>query len=264
MKVGRGTGPRAETDHALAGRLAEATGRLLLDLLEDPPPRSGWPLEYLGDRRAHEFLVAEIERHRPDDAILSEEGDDDPSRLDSSRVWIVDPLDGSSDYGWSGQWAVHVGLAEDGVPVAGAVAVPALDSTFVTDPAPSPIVSRTGPRPVVVVARSRRHIDGHLCAAGLDAEVIALGSAGVKAMAVVRGEADAYVHGGGLYEWDSCAPVAVARAAGLHASRLDGSPLEYNKIDPWSPGLVICRPGIADDLLDVLARALGLRGETPQ
>ena len=245
------------SDHALAAQLAEATAHRLVELLDDQASyRQGRGIEHLGDLRSHEFLSAELARHRPDDAVLSEEGEDDRSRLDAARVWIVDPLDGSSDYGWSDQWAVHVGLVEAGVPIAGAVAIPALGETYATDPVPEPIMSRVGPRPVVVVARSRRHTDGRLLAAGLDADVIAIGSAGVKAMAVVRGEADAYVHGGGLYEWDTCAPVAVARAAGLHASRLDGSPLEYNKADPWSPGLVICRPEIAEDLLDVLTKAM--------
>jgi 3'(2'), 5'-bisphosphate nucleotidase len=249
---------RAIGDHQLAARLAEQTGELLVELLADPAvSRSDWSLEYLADRSAHEFLVAELARHRPDDAVLSEEGDDDPSRLDASRVWIVDPLDGSSDYGWNGQWAVHVGLAESGRPIAGAVAVPALGTTYVSDPAPEPITSRVGSRPVVVVARSRRHIDGAVLADSFDAEVVAVGSAGVKAMAVVRGEADAYVHGGGLYEWDSCAPVAVAQAAGLHCSRLDGSPLAYNKADPWSPGLIICRPALADPIMEVLLASLG-------
>ena len=245
------------SDHVLAARLAQSAADLLVDILDDrAPAENGWRLEHLGDRRSHGFLVAELHRHRPEDAVLSEEGHDDLTRLDAERVWIVDPLDGSSNYGWSDQWAVHVGLVEAGVPTAGAVAVPCFGRTYATDPAPEPIMSRVGPRPVVVVARSRHHIDGRLLASALGAEVLAIGSAGVKAMAVVRGEADAYVHGGGLYEWDSCAPVAVAQAAGLHASRLDGSPLEYNKADPWSPGLVICQRHIADELLEILKKAL--------
>lgn len=240
-------------DHALAHRLAQATGELLVDLLTDAAADSPWSLDDLGDRRAHEYLMVELGRHRPDDAVLSEEGDDDGDRLEADRVWIVDPLDGSSDYGWTGQWAVHVGLVESGTPTAGAVAIPALGETYATDSPPDPVRESVGERPIVVVSRSRRHIDGHLIAGGLGARVVAVGSAGVKAMAVVRGEADAYVHGGGLYEWDSCAPVAVARAAGLHTSGIDGSPLEFNQARPWSPGLVICRPSLADDLLDVLA-----------
>lgn len=245
-------------DHALARRLAAETGALLVDLLADPTARArGWSIEYLGDLRAHEHLVGELAHSRPDDAVLSEEGHDDRRRLASERVWIVDPLDGSSDYGWSGQWAVHVGLVRSGVPVAGAVAIPSLGQTFGTDTASPSDSARSGGRPRVVVARSRRHVDGQLFAAALGAEVIAVGSAGVKAMAVVRGEADAYVHGAGMYEWDSCAPVAVAAAAGLHCSTLTGDELRYNKPDPWSRGLVICRPELADGVLTVLSRALG-------
>jgi len=167
-------------------------------------------------------------------------------------VWIVDPLVGSSDFGWSDTWAVHVSQVENGKPTAGAVSVPGWDTTWATEPMPQPIMSRVGERPRILVSRSRRHIDGRLLAEGLGAEVLAVGSAGVKAMAVVRGEVDAYVHGGGLYEWDSCAPVAVAEAAGLVACRLDGSELWFNKDDPWSPGLVICRPELAEGITRVM------------
>ncbi|NIR37725.1 MAG: 3'(2'),5'-bisphosphate nucleotidase CysQ [Actinobacteria bacterium] len=241
-------------DHALAARVASATGELLVELLEGPDPdHGGWSsLEYRGDRSAHEFIVRQLREHRPEDAVLSEEGRDDRSRLDADRVWIVDPLDGSSDFGWSDHWSVHVGLVQEGRPVAGAVAVPGWDTTWATEPTPEPIMSRYGARPRVVVARSRRHIDGRRLQEGLGADVMAVGSAGVKAMAVVRGEVDAYVHGGGLYEWDSCAPVAVALAAGLAACALDGAALEFNKSDPWSPGLIICRPELLDAIVSVM------------
>ena len=238
-------------DHALAARLADETGRLLLDLLNDPAGPKGWGLEMAGDRQAHEFLVEELRRHRPGDAVLSEEGHDDRRRLDAERVWILDPLDGSSDFGISGAWSVHVALCQRGVPVAGAVAVPAWDTTFATDPAPRPTMCRVGRRRVVV-ARSRGHIDGNRLSR-LGVEVLTMGSAGVKAMTVVRGEMDAYVHGGGLYEWDTCAPAAVAQAAGLHVCSADGSPLRFNNPRPHTPGLVICRPDFADELLEVLA-----------
>ena len=238
-------------DHALAARLADETGQLLTDLLNDPSGPTGWGLEMAGDRQAHEFLAGELRRCRPDDAVLSEEGRDDGRRLDFERVWIIDPLDGSSDFGVSGAWSVHVALCRGGVPVAGAVAVPAWDATFATDPAPRPTMCRVGRRRVVV-ARSRGHIDGRRLAESLDAEVVAMGSAGVKAMTVVRGEMDAYVHGGGLYEWDACAPAAVAQAAGLHVCSADGSPLRFNNPRPHTPGLVICRPDIAEDLLAAL------------
>ena len=238
------------SDHALAARIASDAGDLLVRLLEDPTANGrGWSsIEYTGDRSAHNFIVAELGRERPDDHVLSEEGHDDRARLDADRVWIVDPLDGSADFGWSDNWSVHVALVENGRPTAGAVAVPGWNTTWATEPIPKPIMSRVGDRPRIVVSRSRRHIDGRLLQEGLGAEVIAVGSAGVKAMAVVRGEVDAYVHGGGLYEWDSCAPAAVAQAAGLVACRLDGSPLWFNKEDPWSPGLVICRPELVDDI----------------
>ena len=242
----------ASDDHALAARLAEGTGRLLLDLLNDPSGPHGWDLEMAGDRQAHEFLVEELRRHRPGDAVLSEEGRDDRRRLDAERVWILDPLDGSSDFGVSGAWSVHVALCERGVPTAAAVAVPAWGTTFATDPPPEPTMCRVGRRRVVV-ARSRGYSDGRRLSQQLDVEVVAMGSAGVKAMAVVRGEVDAYVHAGGLYEWDTCAPAAVALAAGMHASGVDGSPLRFNHARPHTPGLVICRPDFADELLEALA-----------
>jgi 3'(2'), 5'-bisphosphate nucleotidase len=243
------------SDHALAARIASDTGDLLTRLLEDPDATgAGWQsIEYTGDRAAHNFIVAELARERPDDHVLSEEGSDNPARVEADRVWIVDPLDGSADFGWSDHWSVHVALVENGRPTAGAVAVPGWDTTWATEPTPQPIMSRLGDTPRIVVSRSRRHIDGRLLQDGLGAEVFAVGSAGVKAMAVVRGEVDAYVHGGGLYEWDSCAPAAVAEAAGLVACRLDGSPLWFNKQDPWSPGLVISRPEIADQITEAMS-----------
>ena len=242
----------ATGDHALAARLADETGRLLIDLLNDPSGPQGWGLEMAGDRRAHEFLVGELRRHRPADAVLSEEGRDDRRRLDAERVWILDPLDGSSDFGVSGAWSVHVALCERGVPTAAAVAVPAWNTTFATDPPPRPTMCRVGRRRVVV-ARSRGHTDGRRLAERLDADVVTMGSAGVKAMAVVRGEVDAYVHAGGLHEWDTCAPAGVAQAAGLHVSCADGSPPRFNNPRPHTPGLVICRPDFAEELLEALA-----------
>ena len=243
------------SDHALAARIADQAGELLVGLLGDPVA-TGWgrhSIEYTGDRSAHDFIVKELARERPDDHVLSEEGRDDRGRLRADRVWIVDPLDGSSDFGWSDHWSVHVALVENGRPTAGAVAVPGWETTWTTEPMPQPIMSRVGNQPRIVVSRSRHHMDGRRLVEGLGAEVLAVGSAGVKAMAVVRGEVDAYVHGGGLYEWDSCAPVAVAEAAGLVACGLDGRPLEFNKNDPWSPGLIICRPHLAEAIVDVMS-----------
>ena len=250
---GRRTGEMPVVDdHALAARLAHDAGQLLVGLLSDPSAPQGWGLEKAGDRNAHEFLVDELRRHRRGDAVLSEEGRDDRRRLDAERVWIVDPLDGSSDFGVTGAWSVHVALCQGGVPTAAAVAVPAWDMTFGTDPPAQPTMCRVGRRRVVV-PRARGHIDGRRLTRTLDVEVVAMGSAGVKAMAVVRGEMDAYVHGGGLYEWDTCAPAAVALAAGLHASDASGEPLRFNNSHPYTPGLVICRPDFADELMDALA-----------
>jgi len=243
------------SDHALAFRVASQTGELLQRMLDEPQrAKRGWmSLEYAADRAAHEFIVKELAEHRPDDAVLSEEGRDLSSRLSAERVWIVDPLDGSNDFGWSAHWSVHVALVEANRPTAGAVAVPGWDTTWATEPTPQPIMSRVGDQPRVLVSRSRRHVDGRVLQRALDAEILAVGSAGVKAMAVVRGEVDAYVHGGGLYEWDVCAPAAVAQAAGLAACRLDGSELCFNKADPWSPGLIICQPALCDRIVDAMS-----------
>lgn len=207
-----------------------------------------------GDRQAHELLATELAAARPSDAVLSEEGADDGARLDAERVWVVDPLDGTREYSEPGRtdWAVHVALVVGERPVAGAVALPALGPTLSTaDPPPLP-AARTGP-PRLVVSRSRPPAQADTVAAALGAAVVPLGSAGAKSMAVVRGEADVYVHAGGQYEWDSCAPAAVASAAGCAVSRLDGSPLRYNQPDPYLPDLVICRPELAATVLAALA-----------
>jgi 3'(2'), 5'-bisphosphate nucleotidase len=217
----------AETDSELARRLATETGRLLVRTRA----------EGNGDQRAQDFLAAQLKEHRPDDAALSEEAPDDPRRLTADRVWIIDPLDGSREYAEPGRtdWAVHVALWERGELTAGAVALPA----FEPGPLPPPGQLR------IVVSRTRPPDFAHRVAEELGAVLVPMGSAGAKTMAVVRGEADAYLHAGGMHEWDSAAPVFVARAAGLHASRADGSPLRYNQPDPWLPDLLICRPELA-------------------
>jgi len=241
-------------DHTLAARLATNAGRMLIDLraraAADGPDIDGKALGREGDRRAHDLLMAGLAEARPDDAVLSEEGVADPARLSARRVWIVDPLDGTREYGEvpRADWAVHVSLAIDGDPVAGAVALPARDLTLATDPAPPPPPAWGGP-PRVLVSRSRPPAEAARVAEALGGELVPLGSAGAKAMAVVLGDADVYAHSGGQYEWDSAAPVAVARAAGLHASRLDGSPLVYNRPDPYLPDLLICRPDLADQVI---------------
>jgi 3'(2'), 5'-bisphosphate nucleotidase len=255
--------PRASADdHALAAELATTAGRRLVELrgagaASDRVAEGARALGTRGDRVAHELLVAALAEARPADVVLSEEGRDDAARLAAARVWIVDPLDGTREYGEVPRtdWAVHVALVIDGEPVAGAVALPARDLTLATDPAaPPPPPAPSGSSALrVVVSRSRPPAEASRIAAALGGELVALGSAGAKAMAVVLGDADVYAHSGGQYEWDSAAPVAVALAAGLHASRLDGSPLVYNRPDPYLPDLLICRPELADRVIAAAA-----------
>ena len=245
----------APSDHELAGRVATAAGELLVALRAELEAARTWPEDVgdAGDRQAHHLIVDRLREERPDDGLLSEEGRDDLSRLEARRVWIVDPLDGTREYSEPGRsdWAVHVALTVDGQPVAGAVALPARGLTLTTDPAPSPVAPHEGP-PRLVVSRSRPPHQALRIREAIGGELLPLGSAGAKAMAVVLGEADVYAHAGGQYEWDSCAPAAVALAAGLHVSRLDGSPLTYNHRDPWLPDLLICRPELAPAVLVAL------------
>ncbi|MEU4802849.1 3'(2'),5'-bisphosphate nucleotidase CysQ [Actinosynnema sp. NPDC023587] len=246
------TGTPTTDDHALAARLAGDAGRVLTGLRADLGFADPGHLRASGDRRAHEFLVAALGRERPGDAVLSEEGAADPRRLDADRVWIVDPLDGSREYAEPGRtdWAVHVALWERGALVAGAVAVPARDLVLTTADPPRPRPDRaTSSRLRLAVSRTRPPELTTRLAEALGARVVPMGSAGVKIAAVLLGEADAYVHAGGQHEWDSAAPVAVAVAAGCHASRTDGSPLVYNRAGAWLPDLVVCRPGHRSRLL---------------
>ncbi|MCY4518888.1 MAG: 3'(2'),5'-bisphosphate nucleotidase CysQ [Acidimicrobiaceae bacterium] len=246
-------------DHALAASVATETGALLVEV-RDRLFSSGagtWEVRDTGDVEAHRHIVQRLAEARPDDAILSEEGKDDLARLSADRVWIVDPLDGTREFSEPGRsdWAVHIALVEDGVPTAGAVALPAVGQTLCTDPEPCLPEPHNG-QPRLVVSRSRPPAAAVIIAEALDAELMTLGSAGAKAMAVVLGMADIYAHSGGQFEWDNCAPVAVARAAGLHASRCDGSELEYNFADPWLPDVLICRPEFAEDALDALRKVI--------
>ncbi|WP_299954962.1 3'(2'),5'-bisphosphate nucleotidase CysQ [uncultured Modestobacter sp.] len=242
------------SDAALAAELATAAGELLLRVrgrhFADAAARKA-----AGDAESHRFLLERLRTARPEDAVLSEEGVDDRARLATDRVWIVDPLDGTREFAEPDRrdWAVHVALWQAGDLVAGAVALPAEGRTPSTaEPVTLP-ARRPGPLRLAV-SRSRPPALVQELAVRLDAELVPMGSAGVKAVSVLDGATDAYVHGGGQYEWDSAAPVAVARAAGLHTSRLDGAPLRYNQPDPHLPDLVVCRPELADQLLAAIAQ----------
>ncbi|MEP9363758.1 3'(2'),5'-bisphosphate nucleotidase CysQ [Nocardioides sp. CN2-186] len=238
----------ATDDHVLATWLATVAGERLLEVRGEG--LEGRELKDAGDRAAHELLMGLLAEHRPDDAVLSEEGKDDKARLEASRVWIVDPLDGTREFSEPPRddWAVHVALWQDGDLVAGAVAQPVLGETFNTGQ-PSVVPPSSAARPRIAVSRSRPPEFVTVLAEEIDAELVAMGSAGVKVMSVVRDITDAYVHAGGQYEWDSAAPVAVARAAGLFTSRIDGTPLEYNQDDVYLPDLIVCRPELAERIV---------------
>ena len=246
---------RVEPDAELAARLATQAGHLLV-AVRDELTRGGapaWQVMDAGDLASQRFLAEELAKARPDDAVLSEEGVEDPRRFGADRVWIVDPLDGTSEFGEFGRhdWAVHVALWDGDHFGAGAVSLPALDITFCTDPPPVvPLSGRSRPR--LVTSRTRNPYVAVIVATALEADAVRLGSAGAKAMTVVSGEADIYVHDGGMYQWDSAAPAAVALAAGLHVSRIDGSPMVFNDRDPWLPDLLICRPEYAEPALQAL------------
>jgi 3'(2'), 5'-bisphosphate nucleotidase len=269
-------------DHALARELASEAGRRLLELRA----RDGQPdvLRKAGDRLSHEFLSEQLAARRPGDVLLSEEGADNPARLAASRVWIVDPLDGTREFGEPGRtdWAVHVALWERDAPgelTAAAVALPAQGQVWSTlDPPPEhcgtetamtgTLPHRSGPpaapgaaggRMRIVVSRTRAPGLAREVSARLGAELVPLGSAGAKVTAVVGGEADAYLHAGGFYEWDTAAPVAVARAAGLFASRIDGSALAYNQAELLMPDILVCRPALAGALLQAIREVTDAR-----
>jgi 3'(2'), 5'-bisphosphate nucleotidase len=236
------------TDEELAARLADGAGRLLLELRQTRF-LEGRTLGIVGDKVANAFILTTLREWRPRDPILSEESPDSAERLGSERVWIIDPLDGTREYSeHRGDWAVHVALAIGGRPVLGAVAVPAKGALYRSDRCAAPKPSRRT-RPLMLVSRTRPPAEVEEIAALLDAELLPMGSAGAKAMAVVAGEADLYYHAGGQYEWDNCAPAAVALGAGLHATRVDGSPLVYNQADTLMPDLLISRPELAEQVV---------------
>lgn len=240
-------------DHELAAHLATQAGRLLLAVRDERRDAPTAERKAAGDQQSHDFLMRALAEAAPADAVLSEEGDDDARRLDADRVWIVDPVDGTREFAEAGRsdWAVHVALWERGELTAGAVALPAQDLTLATPAvpalparagAPRIVVSRTRPPQVALEVRDR-----------LGGILVEMGSAGAKVLSIIQGISDVYVHAGGQYEWDSAAPVAVARAAGLHCSRIDGSPLVYNRADPLLPDLLVCRQEFATAVLAVTA-----------
>jgi 3'(2'), 5'-bisphosphate nucleotidase len=239
------------SDHAVAARLATQAGELLLGVRDELADASAGERKDAGDKRSHDFLMEALASERPGDAVLSEEGADDPIRLSANRVWIVDPLDGTREFSELGRddWAVHVALWQDGEIIAGAVTLPAQGVTFTTPDVSPPPAAPVRPR--IVVSRTRPPAIALAVRDALDGTLVEMGSAGAKVAAVVQGRADVYVHAGGQYEWDSAAPVAVARAAGLHTSRIDGSPLRYNQADVLLPDLVVCRPELAEAVLAV-------------
>jgi 3'(2'), 5'-bisphosphate nucleotidase len=263
----------ASADHRLAADLAAEAGQRLLKLRArfdagpGPDPAQAATvaatLRSQGDQQSHEFITSELARDRPGDSVLSEEGADDRARLLASRVWIVDPLDGTREFGEPGRtdWAVHVALWEDGALTAGAVALPAQGMVLATGgplPDPGPSLTPPGDRTLrIVVSRTRPPELAQRLSQTVGAELVPLGSAGAKAAEVILGRADAYVHSGGQYEWDSAAPVAVALAAGLHASRIDGSVLVYNQDPPSLPDILICRADLAGLLLEAIGSVRG-------
>ncbi len=243
------------SDHALAAELATGAGGLLLELRhrldEGEDPKS---VKDAGDAASHNWLAGQLQQRRPNDFVLSEEAAADPERVNAERLWIIDPLDGTREFGEVGRtdWAVHVALVVGGEPVAGAVALPGMNLTLGTAEPPS-VPGNLGRAPVVVVSRTRPPAAAQAVCDALNGTLLPMGSAGAKAMSVVRGEADVYVHTGGQYEWDSAAPVAVALAAGLHCCRADGSPLVYGQPSTYLPDLVIVRPELAEATLRAVA-----------
>ena len=243
-------------DHELAAAIARDAGQLLLQIRASAQAEGldEKALKSRGDLGSNDFILERLHAERPDDAILSEESKDDLVRVGASRVWIVDPVDGTREYSEGrSDWAVHVALVADGQPIAAAVALPGFDEVLNMEP----VAAIAPPTDTIrlVVSRTRPPKLAEYLAQQLGAELVPMGSAGAKAMSVLRGESDVYAHSGGQFEWDSCAPVGVALAAGLHCSRLDGSRLLYNNADPYLPDLLICRPELAPRLLALIAGA---------
>lgn len=243
------------SDHREAAELAEAAGRLLLQARADASDSIG--LGAWGDRISNEFLISELRKRHPRDAILSEESADDRHRLDARRVWILDPLDGTREFAEPPRddWAVQVAVWEEGRVVAGAIALPACGEVLSTGEPPRRPESRGG-RLRIVVSRTRAPVFSRQLAESLHAELVEMGSAGAKTAAVIRGEADVYVHSGGQYEWDSAAPTAVATAAGLHVSTLGGEVLRYNQPNPFMPDILVCEERLVSRMLTAIASVM--------
>ncbi|WP_310463072.1 3'(2'),5'-bisphosphate nucleotidase CysQ [Sphaerotilus sp.] len=245
-------------DHALAAEVARCAGDVL-NALRRSPLLEGKALALAGDAIANQVILRLLQTHRPDDGVLSEESAPDPARLAKERVWVIDPLDGSREYGEVNQartdWAVHVALAIRGIPAACAVALPATGTVHSTAPPPARPAA-PAEKLKIVVSRTRTPDFASHVAKALDAELVPMGSAGAKAMAVLNGQAHAYLHAGGQHEWDSCAPVGVALAAGLHASRIDGSVCIYNQENTWMPDLLVCRSELALLFLEAIGETL--------
>jgi 3'(2'), 5'-bisphosphate nucleotidase len=244
------------TDAALAAEVAVDAGKLLLAVREELGFRDPYDLGDAGDKRANILILDRLAQDRPDDAVLSEESPDDVTRVHADRVWIIDPVDGTREFSSPGRpdWAVHIALWQrrggpHGDITDAAVALPAVDEVYRTDTVTAPPPRKAGPIRIAVSANRPPAVLWWL-RDRLDIELVGIGSAGAKAMAVVRGDVDAYIHAGGQWEWDSAAPAGVVQAAGLHASRLDGSPLIYNRPDPYLPDLLMCRAELAGVLLD--------------
>ncbi|MCC3765000.1 3'(2'),5'-bisphosphate nucleotidase CysQ [Glycomyces sp. TRM65418] len=249
-------------DVAFAAELAHGAGELLLKLRDELGFEDPKALKAAGDRQADDYLLGRVAAERPGDAVLSEEGKGESgrigtARLDASRVWIIDPLDGTREYSEAGRddWAVHVALWQRGLGLtASAVALPAQSVTLRTDETYA-VPEALPATPRIAVSRTRPPAEAEAVAAALGAELVPMGSAGAKVMAVVAGTVEAYVHAGGQFEWDSAAPVAVALASGWHATRIDGSPLRYNNADPYLPDLLVCRPDLAASALKAIGAA---------
>ena len=261
------TAPRESTwtDHEVSRQIAAEAGRLLVELRRSVPESADprW-LRDEGDARSHRMIMDRLAELRPDDGILSEEGKDDQQRLAHHRVWVIDPLDGTREFGEPPRddWAVHVALCVDGEPVAGSVALPAQGRVLTTADAFPDAPADCEPLRMVA-SRTRAPAIVTEVAAALGADLVYMGSAGAKAMTVVSGDADVYLHAGGQYEWDSAAPVAVAMAAGLHCSRIDGSPLVYNQPNPYMPDLLICKRSVAARVLALVAAHAGSNAVAP-